>query len=197
MLTMVVIGIWHGAGWTFVAWGAFNGVLLLINQAWQSVWGTGPGTKAGRLVGWMLTFTAFSVGGVFFRAVDIGTAWHLLKAMSGLAGPATAMHLTLESDEWMIRSGYFSEAFVLSWFGTTWTMVATFWTALALAVAWLVPDTMEITDYREGDAQTRWRRSLGAFAWQPSLPALGVVSVVFMAVFVMIGRVSEFLYYQF
>src|SRR5262249_48958887 len=36
-VTMMVLGIWHGAGWTFVAWGAYNAVLLLINQAWYAL----------------------------------------------------------------------------------------------------------------------------------------------------------------
>ena len=35
ILTMTLIGIWHCAGWPFVAWGAFNGVLLVINQFWR------------------------------------------------------------------------------------------------------------------------------------------------------------------
>ena len=58
-----------------------------------------------------------------------------------------------------------------SWLGNTWSIIGTLWTALALAVAWLVPDTMEITGYREGDAQSNGavRRH---FAWRPSPVAL-------------------------
>jgi D-alanyl-lipoteichoic acid acyltransferase DltB (MBOAT superfamily) len=197
MLTMVVIGVWHGAGWTFVAWGAFHGVLLLVNQFWR--WWRGPGraTRAGRLAGWALTFTAFVIGAVFFRAADMDTAGRMLVAMAGFGNATAPEHLVLGWDGWMIRHGYLSEAFVKVWFGAAWTMVGTLWTALAFAVAMLVPDTMEITGYREGDAQSNWRRPVGILAWQPSALALGATVIVFVAVFASIGRVSEFLYYQF
>jgi len=39
MITMVLGGLWHGAGWTFIAWGALHGVYLLINYAWRAVLG--------------------------------------------------------------------------------------------------------------------------------------------------------------
>ena len=198
MLTMVVIGIWHGAGWTYIVWGAYNGVLLIMVQVWQAMRGPGGRTVAGRFFGWVLTFTTFCIGaGVFFRAADIDTSWHLIKALSGFGDPIAAAHRTLEWDGWIIRQGYVSETFLLSWFGTTWTMAGTLWTVLALAIAWFVPDTMEITGYREGDAQTRWRRPVGFLAWRPSYVSLGMVSAMFIAAFVMLGRVSEFLYYQF
>ena len=149
MLTMVVIGVWHGAGWTFVMWGALNGLLLLINQAWLAVWGAGRRSPAGRLMGWALTFTAFSVGGVFFRAIDIDAAWHMLTAMSGFGEPAgAAAPFVTDWDGWLVRHDYISGDFVRAWFGTTWSMIGTLWTCAALAIAWLVPDTMEIVDYR-------------------------------------------------
>jgi D-alanyl-lipoteichoic acid acyltransferase DltB (MBOAT superfamily) len=197
MLTMTLIGVWHGAGWTFVAWGAINGALLLINQAWQAFWGPGRKTATGRLIGWALTFTAFAVGGVFFRAADIGAAWHMLEAMCGFGMPVTATAVTLEWDDWLIRHGYVSAPFVLHWLGNTWSVIGTLWTTMALAIAWLVPDTMEVTGYREGDAQSNWRRSVGIFAWRPSPVALAAMSLLFVAVFASLGRVSEFLYYQF
>jgi len=56
---------------------------------------------------------------------------------------------------------------------------------------------MEITGYREDDADSNWRRPIGIFAWQPSLVSLAAVAAMFLAVFTSLGRVSEFLYYQF
>ena len=61
-----------------------------------------------------------------------------------------------------------------------------------------VPDTMEIIGYREGDAQSNWRRRVGTSGSggrHPQHCALAVV--VFAVTFAYIGRVSEFLYYQF
>jgi alginate O-acetyltransferase complex protein AlgI len=196
-LTMVVAGVWHGAGWTFVVWGAYHGLLLLINIAWQMRPGFDHPTVLGKLAGWALTFTAFVVGAVFFRAADIATSWQLLAAMTGQGGASVPEALTLTFDLWMISKGYVSEAFVRSWFGATWTMVATITTLVALAIALLVPDTMELVDYREGEIQSRWRRSLGALAWQPSLFSLVAILAIFVLVFLRIGEVTEFIYYQF
>jgi hypothetical protein len=134
---------------------------------------------------------------VFFRAVDIETSWHLLVSMAGLGAPGSVESLSLDADKWMVTHGYVSETFLAGWFGTTWTMVGTLWLAFALAVAWLVPDTMELVDYREGDAQTRWRRDIGMLAWHPALPSLGAVSVLLVIALINLGQVSEFLYYQF
>jgi D-alanyl-lipoteichoic acid acyltransferase DltB (MBOAT superfamily) len=197
LFTMVLIGFWHGAGWTFIVWGAVHGVMLLVNQGWRSLRGPGRGTRAGRLVGWFLTFTGFAVAVVFFRAADMEAAWRLVAAMAGLGEAVVPDRLTLEWDRWVIQHGYVSEALVRIWFGSTWTVAATLWTALAFAVAMLVPDTMEITGYREGDAQSNWRRPVGVLAWRPSPLALGLSAALFVAVFANIGRVSEFLYYQF
>jgi hypothetical protein len=198
MLTMIVIGIWHGAGWTFVVWGAYNGVLLIIVQVWQTWRGTGQRGTAGRLLGWAMTFTSFALGGgILFRSPDLDVSWHLLKAVAGMGSATTATAFSLDWDLWIISKGYVSEAFVLQWFGSNWTVIGTIWTAVALAVALFVPDTMEITGYKEGDAPTRWRRQIGGLAWQPSPAWAGMVSAIFIAAFVMISRVSEFLYYQF
>jgi D-alanyl-lipoteichoic acid acyltransferase DltB (MBOAT superfamily) len=197
LLTMTLVGLWHGAGWTFIVWGAYHGVLLLINFFWQTLAASDLPTRPGRFAGWALTFTACVFGMVFFRATDIGTSWHLIKAMAGFGDAAAAGRLTLVWDDWMIRHGYLSEPLVRSWFGMTWSMVGTFWTIGALAIALLAPDTMEIVDYREGEVQSHWRRPVGVLAWRPSYVWLAAVAIVFAAVFTSLGRVSEFLYYQF
>jgi alginate O-acetyltransferase complex protein AlgI len=194
-LTMLVIGIWHGAGWTFVAWGAFNGVLMLINKAWKDWRGMRKPTSPGRLIGWAMTFTSFAIGAVFFRAADIGASWHLLTAMAGLGNAPVPQLLVLPHDNWGINHGYISEDFVRTWLGSTWSVIGTLVTLAALLVALFVPDTMEIADYREGDAQSNWRRSL--VAWQPSLVWCALVASTAVVGLVWISRVQEFLYYQF
>jgi D-alanyl-lipoteichoic acid acyltransferase DltB (MBOAT superfamily) len=197
MLTMVVIGVWHGAGWTFVAWGAFHGVAVLINQAWHWLRGLHKPTQNARVLGWAVTFTVFASSAVFFRAPDIESSWYLIKAMSGFGRVATVSDFPLEWDSWLIRHDYASRDFVLTWLGTTWSVVGTLWLLVALLVMCCVPDTLEIVNYREGDAQSRWRRNLGRFAWRPSWPWALAVIVLFAVVLTRIGQVSEFLYYQF
>jgi alginate O-acetyltransferase complex protein AlgI len=197
VLTMAVIGIWHGAGWTFLVWGVFNGVLLLINQAWRALFGLPRGTRAGAIVGWALTFTGFTVGGVFFRASDMTSAWHLLEAMAGFADVPAAAHVNLAWDYWVLKKGILSEVTLVNWFGVNWSLTGSLWTLAAVAIALAVPDTMELANYREGDAQTRWRRDVILLSWRPSFGWMIVTAIAFFACFALIGRVSEFLYYQF
>jgi hypothetical protein len=127
----------------------------------------------------------------------MSAAVHLLTAMAGFADAPVPASLALPWDRWGISNGYFTEAFVLTWLGSSWSMTATLLTAGALAVALLVPDTMEIVGYREGDAQSHWRRPVGPLAWRPSLVAAVVSIVLFAEVFFRLGRVNEFLYFQF
>jgi len=194
--TMVAVGVWHGAGWTFVLWGACQGMLLLINQWWRRLRGPRRPTPLGQVIGWILTFGSFAASLALFRAADLDAAWNLISTMGGL-GNASIADLHFEADDWMIRNGYVSDLFVRTWFGSAWSMVATIWTLAALVFVLIVPDTMEVTDYREGDAQSDWRRHYGLVAWRPSIASLAVVATIFVVVFVNIGRVSEFFYFQF
>jgi alginate O-acetyltransferase complex protein AlgI len=95
-LTMLIGGLWHGAGWTFVAWGALHGFYLICNHAWGAIVGTGAARKstpAGSFAAWLLTFLAVVVGWVLFRAHTIDGAGRLLAGMIGLNGwtlPAAA-----------------------------------------------------------------------------------------------------------
>jgi alginate O-acetyltransferase complex protein AlgI len=195
--TMTLGGLWHGANWTFIAWGAFHGVLLAGNHAWRLARGKRAPTRAGRLAGWLATFLAFVIGMVFFRASDIGAAAQMLRAMAGFGNAPSAETIHVAWDLWGIRVGYISEPFVRAWLGGYWSVVGTLLTAGALAVAFLIPDTMELTDYREGEPHTDWRRSVGALAWRPSVAWLAVLALLFGAVFANLLQFTEFLYYQF
>jgi alginate O-acetyltransferase complex protein AlgI len=81
VITMLLGGLWHGASWTFVAWGGLHGVALAANGAWA---------RSGRHLpwpaGWMLAMLFVLAGWVLFRAADFGTAWHILGAMAGMDG---------------------------------------------------------------------------------------------------------------
>ena len=112
MLTMLLGGLWHGASWTFVAWGALHGAFLCAER-WGRGWAAGrrwqplpahveagplgpavyraslaPPLPAGRTLGRiglaLLTLLLVNVTWVFFRAADFGAAARLLLAMSGL-----------------------------------------------------------------------------------------------------------------
>ena len=91
-ITMLLGGIWHGAGWTFVVWGGLHGLALVCHTAWRAVvQGWLPSGARRRwpglgLLAWTITFLTVVVGWVFFRAADLPTAWSLLRGMAGLHG---------------------------------------------------------------------------------------------------------------
>ncbi len=75
MFTMLIGGLWHGAGWTFVLWGAYHGVLLILHRLVPS-WDLLP--SAMRRV---LMFLLVTIGWVFFRSKDISMAGSILARM--------------------------------------------------------------------------------------------------------------------
>ncbi|MBE6084914.1 MAG: MBOAT family protein [Selenomonas ruminantium] len=79
--SMVIIGLWHGAGWTFVLWGALHGFYLMINHGLRRL-----KTKIPTFVSRGGTFLAIVIAWVFFRAESIGDGWQVLLAMTDWAG---------------------------------------------------------------------------------------------------------------
>src|SRR3546814_7968914 len=63
MLTMLLGGLWHGAGWTFIVWGALHGAYLVVNHLWVWLRGASPAPAHPlfRLAAWALTFLAVVV----------------------------------------------------------------------------------------------------------------------------------------
>lgn len=89
MLAMLIGGLWHGAGWTFVIWGGLHGIYLIVNHGWRRY---GPacahGSRISKWCGRIVTFLAVVVAWVFFRAEDADDAMRILAGMSGLADGA-------------------------------------------------------------------------------------------------------------
>ncbi|MGI4958495.1 MAG: MBOAT family O-acyltransferase [Janthinobacterium lividum] len=80
-LTMLLGGLWHGAAWTFVAWGGLHGFGLAVNHLW-----TRAGLRMPAWLGWIVTMLFVIVGWVVFRSPDFSTARHVLGSMAGLHG---------------------------------------------------------------------------------------------------------------
>jgi alginate O-acetyltransferase complex protein AlgI len=76
-ITFLLSGLWHGAGWTFVAFGAVNGAGLILHHAWKT-WG---GPRLPFVVGWCLTLVTVLISFVYFRADSMGAAHNMLGAM--------------------------------------------------------------------------------------------------------------------
>jgi alginate O-acetyltransferase complex protein AlgI len=172
-LTMLIGGLWHGAAWTFVIWGALHGVFLIVNHGWRALrtalgW-TSAETAAGRWAARGLTFLCVTISWVFFRAESVGEATGMLRAMAGvngwLAAPLDFTDLYAYRDQILI--------------------------AVLLAVALIAPNTQEWI-MGEGRVRTavvpRWRFTP---IWA------GVAAACFLFTLTRLSAVSEFIYFNF
>jgi D-alanyl-lipoteichoic acid acyltransferase DltB (MBOAT superfamily) len=179
-LVMLLGGFWHGAGWTFVVWGALHGSYLAINHGWRALrerlgFAPGSGGRAGRLAAGAITFLAVVVAWVFFRAADVTTAVEMLKAMAGLTGLGSAG-------------------------GAVDAQLGLLLAAALLVLAWLAPNTQQLTGYLGPEHEPkpdsvfmkppRW-------GWIASLRGAAVAGTLFGIGLISLSRVSEFLYFQF
>jgi alginate O-acetyltransferase complex protein AlgI len=75
LVTMLVSGIWHGAGLNFLVWGLFHGVMLAGHRAWKRLWPGGDDAKPvwSTSVSWLFTFVLVNLAWAFF-CMDLRTA---------------------------------------------------------------------------------------------------------------------------
>ncbi|MCT7602551.1 MBOAT family O-acyltransferase [Aliarcobacter butzleri] len=79
LATFLIGGLWHGAGWTFIIWGALHGIALAIHRFWQSL-----GFKLNKILAWFITFNFINITWIFFRAKDWDSAIKVLSSMFSL-----------------------------------------------------------------------------------------------------------------
>lgn len=87
-ITMGLVGLWHGAKWTFICFGIFNAILLMIerfplNSKKQTL--TKFLAKAPRFISFIYVFIAFTISAIFFRAASVGDAWEYFKRIAGFS----------------------------------------------------------------------------------------------------------------
>ncbi|WP_447603696.1 MBOAT family O-acyltransferase [Nitrospira sp. Nam80] len=178
MVTMLLAGLWHGAGWTFVAWGGLHGIYLVINHAWRSARSAlghdlTHSTWWGRASAQMLTLLAIVVAWTLFRAASFSGAMNMLTGMIGLNGTGAISTSML---------GYFVSP-------------------LLLLICLGAPNSQELVD-RVGDASVeRLGKVRSGYAmavcWRPNLRWAVTVGLMFYFAIVALTKSNEFLYFQF
>jgi alginate O-acetyltransferase complex protein AlgI len=212
MITMLLGGLWHGAGWTFVMWGGLHGFYLVVNHAWHGLrrklgHDLSRSTLPGRVLARAVTFLAVVVAWVYFRAEGFEAANRILAGMVGLNGvqlPASYYGLvgplapTLDALGWVFR-----DADGFNFGGITMVVFL----AALFGIAFLLPNTQEWTGYiapnaeRDDAAEPSLFGRLAAALprWRPTLVHGSVLGVVLcwclLAAFAQTP--SEFLYFQF
>lgn len=198
--TFTLSGLWHGAAWTFVAWGAIHGGYLVTHYWWrrQGLAARCQQLRAWPVTAWAMTFLAVVLAFVFFRADSFATATRLLGAMldprgflilpEQIHGHLGAFAAVLE------HLGFKFE------FGSVPTILtAPLWLVPLLLVVWLAPNTQEILGGdRVALLRQPPRRVIQGFgAWRPS-PGWALMAGLLLAITLLsLQDPGEFLYYQF
>jgi D-alanyl-lipoteichoic acid acyltransferase DltB (MBOAT superfamily) len=198
MLTMLLGGLWHGAGWNFFIWGGLHGLYLCVDHLWQAWRGArvpdkgfakefSNGFAKGFATGfsWAITFFAVVIAWVFFRARTAAGAWQMLGGLFGFEAGSSAYTSPgiLRLMDLPILVG--EERLLLIGGGVV---------ALALAMALWLPNVPQLFGYRE---YRHAPEQAGLLRWRPNL-AWALLSALALAIslFGMWQRL-EFLYFQF
>jgi alginate O-acetyltransferase complex protein AlgI len=206
LMTMILCGLWHGGGWTFILWGALHGVFLVIHQGWRRVrqyfskTEISPRSNAsGRIITFLCVVAAWTV----FRAEQPATAWAMVKGLAGFHGldlPAAWLPvlgpLGGVLSEWGVG---FKSKFDGLWQGTPQAAML----ALSLAICWAAPNSHEIMARYAPTLQVFHEtiRPPGRFfLWAPR-PIFAVLTALVLlgsaAVWIMTDRAPAFLYFRF
>ena len=200
MITMLLGGLWHGAGWTFIIWGGLHGFYLIVNHLWRKTrW------KVPQIVGWGITFLAVVVAWVFFRAQTMTDAIVLVKGMGGLNGIAITRFLPF--------SDFFSQLPMVDIYISFMPLTAQHVEPAVLAifvaggVAFFLPNLMQITKEYSPTLHGKGLEKVTQIDLAPWLtkriqyhPTLRwgmIMSIVAVAAILLLNKTSEFLYFQF
>lgn len=77
MITMLLGGLWHGAGWNWVVWGGLQGAMMIIERVIR-LSETPPRQTLAKIIRWFITFHLVCLSWVFFRASDVHQAWEVI-----------------------------------------------------------------------------------------------------------------------
>jgi len=202
IITMLLGGLWHGAGWTYIVWGGLHGVYLAVNHAWVAartrlklptenmIW---------KFISVTITFVAVCFAWVFFRAADLDAAWIIVKGLVGGFGIAIPNGIGAHLGQAKLFLESLGVYFFLGGgarFVETWV-----WVFLAAVIAFFLPNTQQIMRSFEpamdSDCGEQKHSIDSRISWQPSRQwAYGLGFVVLLCL-LSLNKPSEFLYFQF
>ncbi len=190
LITMLLGGLWHGAGWTFIIWGGLHGLYLCINHLWRK---TGIKLHVGFC--WFVTFVAVVIGWVFFRADSVMSAIVILKGMAGING--ISISAGLPHLPFAVNDG-------LETMNSLGGMIGYLSIIISFLIAMLLPNLSEIT--RNYSVVLASKKQFQVELFKPinipinyRLSLIWTLFTVIVAVcaIISIQTTSEFLYFQF
>lgn len=183
LATMLLGGLWHGAGWNFVFWGGLHGVFLVINHGWRK-WRAGttaPRKRWSHAAGVLLTFAVVVIAWVPFRAPNTEVTTAIWQGMSGFNGFEALWML------WPLPSMPFMEQEIKLLIG--------------MMIVWTMPNTQQwigrmVPDGYDPDSNVSLRMSQSQS--QSKIKWFAVICGLLFAFSVLsFNKYSPFLYYQF
>ncbi|MCT7980288.1 MBOAT family O-acyltransferase [Laspinema olomoucense] len=175
MVTMLLGGLWHGAGWTYVIWGGMHGLFLCINHSWRKL-----GISLPKFVGVTVTFLAVVASWVVFRAATFQDALELLQAMAGMKAVILPTHYQGILG-WLSPLGLkFQPVATLAYLPRWGVELNSLILLGVLLIVMLLPNALEMVQ----KFKTNW-------VWTVGIASLAA------GCFISLNQVSEFLYFQF
>ncbi|MCK9337376.1 MAG: MBOAT family protein [Arcobacteraceae bacterium] len=171
MITFILGGLWHGAGWTFVFWGFLHGIALVIHRIWQKV-----GFKLNIIIAWFITFNFINISWVFFRAKEWDDAIKVLSSMFSLDN-------VVLSEKYFKFLANFNEHYFT--YGNVYENIMGKDKTTAFIILAIVFVLIFKTSY------TKMQE------FSPTYWSLAFVIVVFFTAVSLVSQVSEFLYFNF
>jgi len=111
LFSMILFGIWHGAAVTFLLWGAYHGVFLVLHRIAQQYLPSsraGVNVAGGGFVSWAVTFLGISLSWILFRTTDLSEAIAMFRAV---LSPTSYLHIVLPASYYAVvlasATGYF------------------------------------------------------------------------------------------
>lgn len=200
LVVMLLGGLWHGAGFTFVLWGLMHGLMLLVNHVFRHIAGdrvpiSGLSGTVWRAGGWALTFLAVTSAWVVFRAADLDAALVLLGAMAGIV-PEAADSGAAPADlvGWLLVGALLA----VSLLAPSSHRIVGIASSVPLSERLVPVDELDRSPLAGGvrgrgpEPRTTQRK-----LWQPSLGWAAATGVLFAAVLASLHAPSEFLYFAF
>ncbi|MBU0633184.1 MBOAT family protein [bacterium] len=171
MITFLLAGLWHGAGWTFVFWGFLHGSALIIHRVWQRLT-----FRLNPIMAWFITFNFINISWVFFRAKEWDDALRVLRGMFCLDN--VMLPTFLESKLFFLKNhGVEFGRFIQNIGGDSFT------------VPWVICGFILILFFKNFNEWTN--------DFKPNKKILFFTVVVFMTSVLSLTKVSEFLYFNF
>ena len=187
LITMLLGGLWHGAGWTFVTWGALHGLYLMLNHAFHSLKARLPRNlllprPIAAAAGWTLTMLAVTIAWVFFRSHDMGTAMHVLMILTGQGQGPPEQSILQEVgliDQWGVKN---------------------IWIATLILIVLIAPTTQQyMRRFQSYPGVSTGERRRSILLWKPSFLHGLFIGVMLFAIarrfFVL--KPTEFVYFNF